>query len=115
MLETIAEALRATIAVGLVLAGILAILTGVKEPHKKTERTEALYSDSGFDRDFCVLFFWPLPWNLILSGLIFSIALRRSKRRTCRQTNLQIQKLVKRRGIRESDGKRSRKRNKVYS
>jgi len=99
MLETIAEALRATIAVGLVLAGILAILIWVRNLTKKFSSLRLFTQIVATIAIFVLLLFWPIPWNLIISCLIFSIALRLPKHRTCGQTNLQIQKLVKRRGM----------------
>ncbi len=56
MLKTIAEALRATIAVRLVLAGILAILIWVRNLTKKLSNL-TIYSDSSHDHDFCALAF----------------------------------------------------------
>ncbi len=90
MLETIAETLRATIAVGLVLAGILAILIWVRNLTKKLNNLKAIHSDSSFDRDFCVFAFLAhsLESHTFMSHIFNSLKL--SKHRTFRQTNLQI-------------------------
>ena len=76
MLETIAETLQATIAVGLVLAGILAILIWVRNLTRKLSALRLFIQTVATIAIFVFLLFWPLPWNPILSGLIFSIALR---------------------------------------
>ncbi len=67
MLETIAEALRATIAVGLVLAGILAILIWVRNLTRKLSALRLFIQTVATIAIFVFLLFWPLPWNPILS------------------------------------------------
>ncbi|HDQ05640.1 MAG TPA: 4Fe-4S binding protein, partial [Candidatus Bathyarchaeota archaeon] len=76
MLETIAEILRATIAVGLVTAGILAILVWVKNLTTKLSILRLFVQIVASTGIFVLLLFWPLPWNPIFSGLVYSIALR---------------------------------------
>jgi polyferredoxin len=76
MLETIAEILLATIAVGLVTIGILAILIWVRNLTRKLSILRLFVQIIASIAIFVILLFWPLPWNPILSGLIFSIALR---------------------------------------
>ena len=76
MLETIAEILRATIAVGLVTAGILAILVWVRNLTTKLSILRLFVQIVASIGIFVILLFWPLPWDPILSGLVFSIALR---------------------------------------
>ena len=76
MLETIAEMLRTTIAVGLVTIGILAILIWVMNLTRKLSILRLFIQIIASIAIFVILLFLPLPWNPILSGLVFSIALR---------------------------------------
>jgi len=71
MLETIAEILRATIAVGLVTTGILAILIWVKNLTIKLSILRLFVQIIASIAIFVILLFWPLPWDPILSGLVF--------------------------------------------
>ena len=76
MLETIAEILLTTIAIGLVTAGILAILIWVRNLTRKLSILRLFVQVIATITIFVILLFLPLPWNPIFSGLVFSIALR---------------------------------------
>jgi NosR/NirI family nitrous oxide reductase transcriptional regulator len=70
MIETIAETLKATIAIGLVTAGILAILIWVRDLTRKLSVLRLFIQIIASIGIFVILLFWPLPWNPIFSGLI---------------------------------------------
>ena len=76
MLELISQILLAIIAGGLVSAGILAILVWVRNLTRKLSILRLFVQIVATIAIFVTLLFLPLPWNPILSGLIFSIALR---------------------------------------
>jgi len=76
MLELISQILLAIIAGGLVTAGILAILIWIKNLTRKMSILRLFVQIVATIAIFVILLFLPLPWNPILSGLIFSIALR---------------------------------------
>jgi len=76
MMELISQTLLAIIAAGLVTAGILAILIWIRNLTRKMSILRLFVQIVATIAIFVILLFWPLPWNPILSGLIFSIALR---------------------------------------
>ena len=76
MLELISQILLGTIAAGFVTAGILAILIWIRNLTRKMSILRLFVQIVASIAIFVILLFWPLPWNPILSGLIFSIALR---------------------------------------
>ena len=76
MFELISQILLVTIAVGLVTVGILAILIWIRNLTRKMSILRLFVQIVATIAIFVILLFWPLPWNPILSGLIFSIALR---------------------------------------
>ena len=76
MFELISQILLATIAVGSVTAGILAILIWIRNLTRKMSILRLFVQIVATIAIFVILLTWPLPWNPILSGLIFSIALR---------------------------------------
>jgi len=76
MLGIISQILLGTIAVGLVTAGILAILIWIRNLTRKMSILRLFVQIVASIAIFVILLIWPLPWNPILSGLIFSIALR---------------------------------------
>jgi len=76
MLGIISQILLGTIAVGLVTAGILAILIWIRNLTRKMSVLRLFVQIVASIAIFVILLIWPLPWNPILSGLIFSIALR---------------------------------------
>jgi ferredoxin-type protein NapH len=76
MLEIISQILLGIIAVGLVISGILAILIWIRNLTRKMSILRLFVQIVASIAIFVILLIWPLPWNPILSGLIFSIALR---------------------------------------
>lgn len=76
MLELVSQILLVIIAGGLVSAGILAILVWVRNLTRKLSILRLFIQIVATIAIFVTLLFLPLPWNPILSGLIFSIALR---------------------------------------
>jgi ferredoxin-type protein NapH len=76
MMELISQILLITITAGLVTAGILAILIWIRNLTRKMSILRLFVQIVATVAIFVILLFWPLPWNPILSGLIFSIALR---------------------------------------
>jgi ferredoxin-type protein NapH len=76
MLELISQILLAIIAGGLVTAGILAILIWIRNLTRKMSILRLFVQIVATIAIFVILLFWPLPWDPIFSGLVFSIALR---------------------------------------
>jgi polyferredoxin len=76
MWALITQILLTIIAGGLVSAGILAILIWVRTLNRKLSILRLFVQIVATVAIFVTLLFLPLPWNPILSGLVFSIALR---------------------------------------
>jgi len=76
MWALITQILLIIIAGGLVSAGILAILIWVRTLNRKLSILRLFVQIVATVAIFVTLLFLPLPWNPILSGLVFSIALR---------------------------------------
>ena len=76
MMEILSELLLVIITIALVTTGILAILIWVRNLTRKLSILRLFIQITASIAIFVILLFWPLPWNPILTGLIFSIALR---------------------------------------
>ncbi len=76
MLETISQILLLTIGVGVITAGVLAILIWIKNLTRKMSILRLFIQIVATVAIFLTLLFLPLPWDPILTGLTFSIAYR---------------------------------------